>query len=933
MPPKKKKGRPKKTNKKKKGNNRAKNSQATNLSSNAKSSNGIGKRSRRSKVLEGELPNFQEFESRSILSERKATIYTRYKQATKRFVTYMMENTPVEVRGERVTADSIAIAADWMYEQKHALPPSILKDLKLAIRLRAKVSKTFYKDGDAGHQHFLLVLSYCWTFLSKLPKSHSPVSEMMQNLEDDTVRNHNRFSPFEDLEHEETDDEEFFPSNPIPRPVLAHEPLTIDELMEADYRTDAYLFLLNMDELMGFVSEQYKVVANNHVGNRQLGYPDSVLVEPLLEAAVATNMVIQKVQQMEMELQIQHKHLTTPYRLFATMIFPEMTKNVVDILQEHSFSKPSNEEIVALCFVGDCIECYFRNPSDENNRKDVIVQAFCTEYQINNSGCNELLQLFKGMEMLVRFEVPIGPEMEMNSSFQPLLDMMGGTLYQGTKNPSFQTHCWLDRHAFIGKNRSIDHTIRLMQALGSVISDLPEHKQLIPVKGWFGPKPWHPGRSHKIQQDFDELLMTEIMPSWIMMCRKGIIGSQKLPKENDMCPLFVLLRTYVENPGKPVTWSFAFAIHSLLTSILETDKIFNDVLNVSKFSFDNYFLQMTHVKDTIYEGEKDSFMDKASAQNLLSINFLQNLGNDIFDDRAIWNPLCGGTSLSYICYFGNLEAGSTLIDNRAQLRIVLHLYHALLMNGIIKKDQIPLIDVLYDTFKTSRAIWEGSLPKKGDFVQRFWTCYGTNVKDARHLAEGAKLGVESNKESTHLGELNNFSTQCLFRKRKMKAIDSAEISKSFRRLWNQDFHDVVDNYHTPEQRHPKKDGEVYEVAVRVNDTLDAIDEEQVFLSKNLVVFGAHLEQFLCSLSRILQWDSIISVAMTSDARLGQDKRQGFVHFFAQYLLGVLDFSNDPSSHIFLEVPMVEVSVSFMETYFLQISPELLNWFSPTQYED
>jgi len=167
----------------------------------------------------------------------------------------------------------------------------------------------------------------------------------------------------------------------------------------------------------------------------------------------------------------------------------------------------------------------------------------------------------------------------------------------------------------------------------------------------------------------------------------------------------------------------------------------------------------------------------------------------------------------------------------------------------------------------------------------------------------------------------------------MKAIDSAEISKSFRRLWNQDFHDVVDNYHTPEQRHPKKDGEVYEVAVRVNDTLDAIDEEQVFLSKNLVVFGAHLEQFLCSLSRILQWDSIISVAMTSDARLGQDKRQGFVHFFAQYLLGVLDFSNDPSSHIFLEVPMVEVSVSFMETYFSKISPELLNWFSPTQYED
>jgi len=59
--------------------------------------------------------------------------------------------------------------------------------------------------------------------------------------------------------------------------------------------------------------------------------------------------------------------------------------------------------------------------------------------------------------------------------------------------------------------------------------------------------PWVPGRSHKID-DLDELVMSDIMPKLVLMCRKAIIGNTKLPQEDELCPLFVLMRKYVEQP-------------------------------------------------------------------------------------------------------------------------------------------------------------------------------------------------------------------------------------------------------------------------------------------------------------------------------------------------------------------------------------------------
>ena len=69
--------------------------------------------------------------------------------------------------------------------------------------------------------------------------------------------------------------------------------------------------------------------------------------------------------------------------------------------------------------------------------------------------------------------------------------------------------------------------------------------------------------------------------------------------------------------------------------------------------------------------------------------------------------------------------------------------------------------------------------------------------------------------------------------RKLVPIESAEISKNYRRICNRDFHDVVDRYHTLEQSRRGGGADQYNIMVRTNDTLDAIDDEQKLLSMNL----------------------------------------------------------------------------------------------------
>ena len=872
-------------------------------------------------------------ESADFLLKEEAlpTMFSRYKAATKRFVEYMVDSVPESVQGNRKSVNFLYTAVDWMIisseNNDFVLDASILKDLKLAIRVRARVAKSFFGGGDGGHKHFLQVLQHCWQALLTLPRSKDETlgaSKEKQAEATNKKRNENRFAAF--LEEQENDDEveldeEVFPSDPVPRNNNIEEGMTIEELLSTDERHDAILFLMTLDDLMGFVKQQYQVVTRNFRSNRGMGIPDSSIVEDLLEAAVTANMAIQQVQQLEAELALQYEHLTTPCRLLSTLVMPHVTLEVARIVREHGTTTPSGSDLEKeiIMFLGDNIECAMRSPSDPVNKPETILQTFCDKFQLDEEGFAGVQEMFGGTFGLVANEIPIGHgKTDVKASILAAARAMG----RGDELPP--SHSWFRDMKNIGGDRAIHHTLGLLQSFTTVMAKMPKGQVPQPKRGYFGPTPWQPGRTRKIHGDLDELFMADILPQWYLMCKQGIFGHlSTLPREQELCPLFVLLREYVQDPSKPVSWSLTFGAHALLAAVLETDSYSDQLINVGSTLFDQYFGQLDKANEW---SMKDPEMVKTSPvwrPCMALVMFLKNLGLEVFGKRALWNPLCSGTIFSYLSYFGNLEVGCAMIDCQAQLRIVLHLFNALKANRIIQEGHIPFLDNLHECFEDSKAVWEGPLPKKGEFVERFWMCFGYSSGHAKLMAAKARAAVQGQR-------FNGRDDQKAWKPRKRNQMEPSEISKSYRRICNRGFGGVVDKYHTDEQRQSCQHTELYSFAVRTNDTLDAIDKEQKLLAFNLPTCGSILEQFVCALGDVLQWEPLLQEGSKS---LGVAKRQGYAHFFAQNLLGALDFAEDPLYYEFLDVPLGLASSGFLTQFFLRLLPENAIWFNPVLIED
>ena len=153
----------------------------------------------------------------------------------------------------------------------------------------------------------------------------------------------------------------------------------------------------------------------------------------------------------------------------------------------------------------------------------------------------------------------------------------------------------------------------------------------------------------------------------------------------------------------------------------------------------------------------------------------------------------------------------------------------------------------------------------------------------------------------------------------MQPIDPASIATSFRRICYRDFKGVEDKYHTAEQRERTRDSELYEFCVRSNDTLDAMEDEQPFSAVNFASCAYDLEQFVCSLGRVMLWEPHLKLYQLQVE--GCDMRQGLAIVFAQKLLGTLDFTNDTLNHEFLTV-----SSTFMKEFFQAIPPKNVLWY-------
>lgn len=82
--------------------------------------------------------NWRDYEKAKALCADYPTVYSRYKQATNRFIDYMMDTCPEDVRGGARSVDALTIAADWMDSQQHA--PSTFDLARFTARYPTEVS-------------------------------------------------------------------------------------------------------------------------------------------------------------------------------------------------------------------------------------------------------------------------------------------------------------------------------------------------------------------------------------------------------------------------------------------------------------------------------------------------------------------------------------------------------------------------------------------------------------------------------------------------------------------------------------------------------------------------------------------------------------------------------------------------------------------------
>lgn len=90
---------------------------------------------------------------------------------------------------------------------------------------------------------------------------------------------------------------------------------------------------------------------------------------------MATNMCIQHVQLLDLELSLQYPHLSTPYRLLSRCVLPDITSDVASIMREHAAEKSMEKA------------------PDPWNRAEYILPEFCLEYKVDSRGEEKLREI------------------------------------------------------------------------------------------------------------------------------------------------------------------------------------------------------------------------------------------------------------------------------------------------------------------------------------------------------------------------------------------------------------------------------------------------------------------------------------------------------------------------------------------------------------
>jgi hypothetical protein len=94
----------------------------------------------------------------------------------------------------------------------------------------------------------------------------------------------------------------------------------------------------------------------------------------------------------------------------------------------------------------------------------------------------------------------------------------------------------------------------------------------------------------------------------------------------------------------------------------------------------------------------------------IGLSYVEHIGESR-QSNSTWNPMCAGTFLLYLTYFNGLENGSRMVDTFAQVRLVLHLYNALLQTKALEIGELKFLDFLHKEFANCKGVWGGGTVK------------------------------------------------------------------------------------------------------------------------------------------------------------------------------------------------------------------------------
>jgi hypothetical protein len=679
---------------------------------------------------------------RARFDNSKDSIYLSYKKSTQRFKDALQSRVPPEIFASGSVGDLVD-ATDYVVKEDVEVDDSLVDDLKHSIRVR-KRSALAHGGGDDGHLYFIEVLEYCWSFLAPRRNRNRAQMASEQDPCNQPVTNRYEHLSAEGGANDDSDNEDDLPQSPHSRPEpSSNMSRTLQELISGTDNDNILYFLFRLHELMRLNAWHFSNLKDAEGRAREQNLPTNTVAFEMMQASMVANLTIQQVVSLEQAFYHDHPHLNTVYRMLANLRMGQRIEVLIEIVAAQSPIASRFSEKHAVAFIGDAMECGFRSRMDASSKHNFLVTDFLECWQFQDDRNVEVTlsdgdavtscvsSIFRSVQALAKLEAPLK------------VDECDVDVKRLSEN-GYASHEWLPCD-FIGTDRCITHTLRLLQFLSGFVTKLRSGEMGM-RQGGLGTS-WHDVKKPvtRSQIDMDDLLLSCIIPSLIDQCRDTAINAG-IPNQDVLLTGLVQIKAFVDHPERPVSWALAFTVHTVLTSILELQEsgTYNSLATTARSTFEKFF-------ETIEGVDKDRQVASKPFPSIWDdgVQFLRCVKELLRVPKrkpqpceqsllSMWNPYCAGASLLYLSYMGNLCVGTMLLDSDGQLRVALHLFNALKQVNAVSPGDIPLLDWIHTVFEKCRVIWEGQLPIRGQLQTRWYTVLGLDVGALRRKRGSSK---------------------------------------------------------------------------------------------------------------------------------------------------------------------------------------------------